>query len=90
MPLREIIQILGGWPVLLSNWTEKSFDWKNFTYLSRKLGFTANYFLSFHIDADRRNSSKRIIDVSKNQEIATPMLSVENYHSIRIIIRIII
>ena len=54
----------GGWPVLLPDWNETSFDWKKSVYLNKDLGYTASDFIHFSILADQKNSSRRIIHVS--------------------------
>ena len=63
-PLFKILKKLGGWPVLLSNWDPNEFDWKESVYRNRVLGYSVDYFISFDIDADPKNSSRRMITVS--------------------------
>lgn len=65
--VKQILTKLGGWPVLEGNtWKENDFDWKTSVYKFRKQGYSVDYFLDFSVGIDLKNSTKRILDVSKN------------------------
>lgn len=65
-PLLNILQQLGGWPVLEGdNWNETGFDWKESVYKFRNMGYSVDYFIDFSVGVDLKNSTKRIIDVRK-------------------------
>lgn len=65
--IKHFLQELGGWPVLQGNsWNERDFDWKKTTYQLRHLGFSDDHFISFAIDLDDKNSTKRVLKVSQS------------------------
>ncbi|RXG68310.1 Neprilysin-21 [Armadillidium vulgare] len=62
-PLKTIIKILGGWPVVEGeDWNESQFDWVELVYKMRKFGYPEVNLLSFGITTDMKNSSWRIIE----------------------------
>ena len=63
-PTKDVLQKLGGWPVLEKDWDESSFDWKEAVYKFRKEGFSVDYIFDFSINIDLKNSTTRVIDVS--------------------------
>lgn len=66
--VKHFLHDLGGWPVLQGNsWNERDFDWKKTTYQLRHLGFSDDHFISFGIDLDDKNSTKRVLKVSNLQ-----------------------
>ncbi|XP_076662918.1 M13 family metallopeptidase neprilysin 2 isoform X4 [Andrena cerasifolii] len=65
-PLLNILQQLGGWPVLEGdNWNETGFDWKESVYKFRNMGYSVDYFIDFSVGVDLKNSTKRIIDLDQ-------------------------
>ncbi|XP_012252045.2 neprilysin-2 isoform X2 [Athalia rosae] len=65
-PLRNIIEKLGRWPVLVGDsWNDNEFDWVDSVYKFRKLGYSVDYFIDFSIGIDLKNSTKRIIDLDQ-------------------------
>lgn len=63
-PLLNILQKLGGWPVLEGDqWNENDFNWKESVYKFREMGYSVDYFIDFSIGVDLKNSTKRTIDV---------------------------
>ncbi|XP_058793376.1 neprilysin-2-like isoform X2 [Phymastichus coffea] len=64
-PIIDVLEKLGGWPVLLDDWNENTFDWKDSVYRNRIIGYSVDYFISFDIDVDSKNSSKRIITLDQ-------------------------
>lgn len=63
--LLKILKDLGGWPLWEggNNWNEGKFDWKQIAYKLRKLGFPLSLFIEFNIVTDKKNSSRRMINV---------------------------
>ncbi|XP_039763286.1 neprilysin-2 isoform X2 [Pararge aegeria] len=65
-PLLEMIERLGGWPVLLGDtWDDSTFTWDESVYKFRSAGYSVDYFLDFSISVDVKNSTKRIIDLDQ-------------------------
>ncbi|KAE8748157.1 hypothetical protein FOCC_FOCC005160 [Frankliniella occidentalis] len=64
-PTKEILQKLGGWPVLEKDWSEEKFDWKEAVYKFRKEGFSVDYIFDFSINIDLKNSTSRVIDIDQ-------------------------
>ncbi|KAJ8668518.1 hypothetical protein QAD02_010181 [Eretmocerus hayati] len=64
-PLMEVLEALGGWPVLLENWDESNFDWQTSVYRNRKIGYSVDHFLSFDIDVDPKNSTQRMLTLDQ-------------------------
>lgn len=64
-PLLDMLQKLGGWPVLEGDkWNPGTFDWKETVYKFRDAGYSVDYFVDFSIGVDLKNSTVRTIDVS--------------------------
>lgn len=59
-----VLERLGGWPVVTLDWDPESFDWKEAVYRNREIGYSVDHFLSFDIDVDPKNSTRRMITVS--------------------------
>lgn len=59
------IKDLGGWPLLDKKWNENKFDWKELVYKLRKRASGVSYFVSLYIGIDDKNSTRRLIHVSK-------------------------
>ncbi|XP_063988790.1 neprilysin-2 isoform X2 [Diachasmimorpha longicaudata] len=65
-PLLNILQKLGGWPVLDGDqWNEEGFDWIQSVYKFKDLGYSVDYFLDFSVGVDLKNSTKRVIDLDQ-------------------------
>ncbi|XP_035741301.1 neprilysin-2-like isoform X2 [Vespa mandarinia] len=65
-PLLNILQVLGGWPVLEGDtWKEENFNWKDSVYKFRTKGYSVDYFIDFSIGVDLKNSTIRIIDLDQ-------------------------
>lgn len=68
-PLIEILNELGGWPVLEGDtWIEDAFDWTEMLKKFRHMGFNTQTIFSLYLETDLRNSSKRVLYV-RNAEI---------------------
>ena len=63
-PLKKILKKLGGWPVLEGDtWIDENFDWINTSSQFHNAGYSSNYVISFNINMDMKNTSRRIIYV---------------------------
>lgn len=47
------------------SWNENGFTWEQSVYRFRAAGYSVDYFIDFSISVDVKNSTKRVIDVSK-------------------------
>lgn len=66
-PLVDILDTLGGWPVVKGDlWNESSWTWQNSSLISSKIGYATDYIFKLTIAADRLNNTIRIIYVRKN------------------------
>lgn len=65
MPLSELLESFGGWPVVKGNaWSEDDFDWVETMKQFRRTGIDVNFIFSFVIQTDPKNSTKRVLTVS--------------------------
>lgn len=64
-PVRNVINNMGGWPVLETNWNGNDWTWQRSVQLSRTYGYSVSNFISFSVSTDNKNSSRRIIRVRK-------------------------
>ena len=63
-PLKKILKKLGGWPVLEGDtWIDENFDWINTSSQFHNAGYSSNHVISFKVEIDRKNTSRRIISV---------------------------
>lgn len=64
-PLLDILETLGGWPVLKGDdWnTDSSWTWVKSVKDFRTQGYSTDYFFDFSVGTDLKNSTRRIIDV---------------------------
>ena len=63
--MESILKEMGGWPVLEANWdnANNNFKWWEVVSKFRKFGYSAEYFLSFYIGTDLKDSNKKVINV---------------------------
>jgi neprilysin len=59
-PLTDLLNKLGGWPALSSNWKEENFDWLNLTAQLRL--YNKKIFMEQWVGPDMRNFKKNIIN----------------------------
>ncbi|XP_055543996.1 neprilysin-2-like isoform X1 [Wyeomyia smithii] len=66
-PLLDILDILGGWPVLKGDmWdTDSSWSWVKSVKDFRQQGYSTDYFFDFSVGTDLKNSTRRIIDTDQ-------------------------
>ncbi|XP_035795572.1 neprilysin-2-like isoform X1 [Anopheles albimanus] len=66
-PLLDILDNLGGWPVLKGqDWDlDSSWSWVKSVKDFRKNGYSTDYFFDFSIGSDLKNSTRRIIDTDQ-------------------------
>ncbi|KAB7494554.1 Endothelin-converting enzyme 2 [Armadillidium nasatum] len=61
-PLYDILDFLGGWPVLEGDdWDSKNFSWIGTLLKKRKIGFSINSIFIFDVDINVKNSSQWMI-----------------------------
>lgn len=58
-PLKELLETLGGWPLLDPNWDEKKFDWLELVANLRR--FNNDILIVEYVSADIQNSNMNII-----------------------------
>ena len=69
-PIKDILQTLGGWPVLEGlNWTGahggKPYSWYEQVYKLRRIGYSVDYFVDFSVKIDVKNSYSRTLDIDQ-------------------------
>merc|ERR1719192_820899 len=68
-PIKQILEELGGWPVLLGpngTWTsENNYIWYEQVYKFREIGYSVDYLIDFSVTTDLKNSSWRILDLDQ-------------------------
>lgn len=63
-PMKQILDKIGGWPIVNRQWSENSYVWESaYVYLRSRLGL--NYIISMYVDIDSKDTSRRIIYVRK-------------------------
>ena len=63
--LKEIIQSLGGWPVLQETWEAKNFDWLEKSLDAREKGFNVDGLIAIDIVIDQKDATKRILEIDQ-------------------------
>ena len=69
-PIKQILEDLGGWPVLLgpnSTWSGDNggYIWYEQVYKFREIGYSVDYLIDFSVTTDLKNSSWRILDLDQ-------------------------
>ncbi|KAJ6647387.1 Neprilysin-2 [Pseudolycoriella hygida] len=65
-PVRNIVDRMGGWPVLETAWNSNgNWTWQRSVQLSRENGYSVNSFMYFAVLPDDKNSSKRVITIDQ-------------------------
>ncbi|XP_038121738.1 neprilysin-2 isoform X1 [Culex quinquefasciatus] len=66
-PLLDILDRLGGWPVLKGDsWNQdSSWTWVKSVKDFREQGYSTDYFFDFSVGTDLKNSTRRIIDTDQ-------------------------
>ncbi|XP_053693911.1 neprilysin-2-like isoform X1 [Sabethes cyaneus] len=66
-PLLDILDTLGGWPVLKGDqWdSDSSWSWVKSVKDFRQQGYSTDYFFDFSVGTDLKNSTRRIIDTDQ-------------------------
>lgn len=63
--LNNLLERLGGWPVLLGDkWDENNFNWLELLHKFRNHGLPSNYLFTVGLGVNLKNSSQRMIEVS--------------------------
>ncbi|KAJ8668500.1 hypothetical protein QAD02_010163 [Eretmocerus hayati] len=62
----DILNIVGGWPVLMgSTWNHSDFSWERIFHQLRKLGYPYNMFVDVGVGIDEKNTTNRVIVVGQ-------------------------
>lgn len=71
-PIKSVIESLGGWPILEGkNWEESIWGyWQKILLKLEQEGFSSNQIFTASIESDLKNSSRRIIYVSRKNILA--------------------
>ncbi len=69
-PIKQILNDLGGWPVLLGPgqawaWDDGSYIWYEQVYKFREFGYSVDYLVDFSVTTDLKNSSWRVLDIDQ-------------------------
>lgn len=65
-PLADVLESYGGWPVVKGDlWSDAAFDWTEFVKKFRRMGLETRVIFSLSVVTDLKNSTKRVLDVSK-------------------------
>lgn len=65
-PLADILEAFGGWPVVKGDlWSDENFDWVEIVKKFRRMGLETSVFFTLSVVTDLKNSTKRVLDVSK-------------------------
>lgn len=69
-PVLNILNDMGGWPVVMSNaWdTTNIWSWEKSVEFSKINGYSVSYFLSFSVSTDNKDTTRRIIRVIKDKK----------------------
>jgi len=69
-PIKKILDILGGWPVVTGvNWQPQYFTWSNYVAWFRELGFNHDYFMKISVEPDIQNVNRKFITVSRSVDL---------------------
>ena len=69
-PITQIAERLGGWPLIKGEeWNkDNTWSWPETVKKFRRLGFSMDYIIDFSVGVDYKNTTNRIIDVSRERE----------------------
>jgi hypothetical protein len=73
MPLLDMLEKLGGWPVLQPDWDSSQFDWVLLMAQLRLYG--QDIFISETVGPDIKNSDKYIVQVCSKHTVPTSTMS---------------
>lgn len=62
--IKQILKLIGGWPILESYWNAGNFDWKEATSTLRKNGINFELFIKMSVEKDKDKSNRNILYVS--------------------------
>ncbi|XP_014208534.1 neprilysin-2-like [Copidosoma floridanum] len=78
-PVMEILDKIGGWPVLMGDqWNESSYDWRDTVYRIREEEFFIFFPIVATIEIDFKNSSKYMIKVQNAVTTISPMFMLDD------------
>lgn len=68
--ITRIQDAMGGWPAVQGDkWDENSWTWQKVAIDCRKNGYSTDYVVDFSVGTDLKNSSVKVVDVSKLKNI---------------------
>lgn len=67
-PVMNVLNAMGGWPVVMSTWNSDTWTWQQSVQKSRENGYSVSYFLSFSVSTDNKDTTKRIIRVIEDKK----------------------
>ncbi|XP_050444049.1 neprilysin-2-like [Adelges cooleyi] len=64
--LREMLEKIGGWPVLCGDrWDESSFRWTDTVYKFRDLGLSVDFMIDLSVKVNHKNTAAHIIEIDR-------------------------
>jgi neprilysin len=67
-PVTNVLNAMGGWPVISTTWNEGSWTWQQSVFRSKENGYSVSNFLSFSVSTDNKDTTKRIIRVIEDKK----------------------
>lgn len=65
-PMLEMIDAVGGWPVLTDDgWLDNNFSWMNQVYRFREIGLSVDYFVDLSVKVNHKNTSEHIVELDR-------------------------
>ncbi|RWS07493.1 neprilysin-11-like isoform X2 [Dinothrombium tinctorium] len=61
-PLWDMLQRIGGWPMVQRNWTAENYSWHN-TYYYLRSRFGSNYILEITIDVNSKDTTSKALHI---------------------------
>lgn len=63
VPLLNVLETLGGWPVLDDSWDDSEWSWQTFHAQSKQYGFKILSLFEILVDTDFKETTKRVVVV---------------------------
>ena len=60
--LKEIVNSIGGWPLIDSNWNPENYHWED-AYSKSRLIYSRDFPFSLSVIKDVKNSSENVVEV---------------------------
>lgn len=62
-PIKDLLNTMGGWPVILDTWDESSWTWQKMVKDLEAIGFPSNFLFELSVTPNQKNTSTRILGV---------------------------